>query len=73
MNVTEHFLRTAMNLGLKHKIQYVDWPDNEWTLESLVTESRIQKILSDDSIKTVAIIINYKEGDKTFVNGKNNN
>jgi hypothetical protein len=53
----KELLLKAMNEGCKYTMQYVDYPHNSWTAPLLLTEDRINKMLSDVSVKEIRIII----------------
>ena len=55
--MTKALLRKAMKAGCKYQFQYYDYKPNEWTAPVLLTEDRINRLLSDKSISEIHIII----------------
>ena len=50
-------LKKAMKEGCEYQFQYYDYEPNEWTAPVLLTEDRINRLLSDKSISEIHIII----------------
>lgn len=53
----KELLLKAMELGYSYKFRYYDYKVNEFTVPSLLTEARIERLLSDESVAEIHIII----------------
>ena len=50
-------LQKAMELGCKYKFRYYDYKKDEFVMPALLTEQRIERLLTDKSIAEIHIII----------------
>ncbi len=52
----ESLLRLAMNLGCKYEVRHVDFAD-AWTVPVLITQERYDRMINDNSIKYIRLIL----------------
>lgn len=52
----EETLNWLMYWGLKYELQYKDYDENQWTVPVLLNPERIERIISDHSVKKIRVI-----------------
>jgi hypothetical protein len=56
----EELLKLAMKLDYSYRFKFYDYEPTEWVIESRLTEERINRLLNDNSISEIQIIIKIK-------------
>lgn len=57
MNELEKLLREAMEKESLYEIHFIDYEDNQWTAPVLLSEDRIHRILTDNSVDRIRLIL----------------
>ena len=60
MDELEKLLRDAMSKESLHQLHFTDYEDNQWTVPVLLNEDRINRILNDNSINEIRLILTVK-------------
>ena len=54
-----YLIQSMEQWGCRYELQYFDYVENQWTVPTLLTEERIEKIITDNSIKNIRLSFSF--------------